>query len=44
MGTWCGHEVAIMSVLCNIKEAMQLDCSKDMSVHVYFSPVTISMH
>jgi hypothetical protein len=32
--TWCGYEVAGMILLHDLKGAMSLDCSKDMSVHV----------
>jgi hypothetical protein len=31
---WCGYEVPRMTLLHNLKRAMQLDHSKDMYVHV----------
>jgi len=38
--TWCGYEVPGMVLLHDLKGAMQLDCSKDVFVHV--STYTIS--
>jgi len=32
--TWCGYEISGIILLYNIKGAMQLDHSKDMSVHI----------
>jgi len=32
--TWCGYEVQGMILLLSLKGAMQLNCNKDMSVHV----------
>jgi hypothetical protein len=32
--TCCGYEVPEMSLLRDLKGAMRLDCSKDMSIHV----------
>jgi hypothetical protein len=30
----CGYEAVVMILQCDLKEAMQLDCCKDMPVHV----------
>jgi hypothetical protein len=32
--TWCGYEVPGIILLHNLKGALLLDCSKDISVHV----------
>jgi len=45
----CGHEFHKMILLHNLKGAMRLDCSKDMSVHVLicttynFSALTLAV-
>jgi len=31
---WYGYEVSILLSLCNLKGAMQFNCTKDMSMHV----------
>jgi len=31
---WCGNEVPGMILLCDLKEAMRLDRTKDMSMHI----------
>jgi hypothetical protein len=32
--TWCDYEAPGMILLCDLKGAIQLDCSENMSVHV----------